>query len=227
MPSFRDLTRDAEIWESVYTLNEYGLARRLGVEDVVVDIGAHIGAFALRAAEAGAGTVLAVEPDIESFTYLKENVGRHPSLRLFNRAVWHLAGPHVVCAIPTQLHNTGGFALDRDGWQERGEVAAITFDDLVDDWPAIRLLKLDCEGAEWPILQTAKRIDRVQCIVGEYHVCHRSTFEDISPIFCDAYDKVWLKHLLIAKWGFEAKIDDANEEGLGHFRAWRPGKEVW
>ena len=33
----------------------------------------------------------------------------------------------------------------------------------------MRLLKLDCEGAEWPILLTSRRLHLIDEIVGEFH----------------------------------------------------------
>jgi hypothetical protein len=33
----------------------------------------------------------------------------------------------------------------------------------------VRLLKMDCEGSEWPLLYTSSELDRVQAVCGEYH----------------------------------------------------------
>jgi FkbM family methyltransferase len=57
----------------------------------------------------------------------------------------------------------------------RGEpVAKVAFDDIVDLMTAngrdeVRLLKLDCEGAEWPILLTSQRLHLIREICGEFH----------------------------------------------------------
>ncbi|HTG92528.1 MAG TPA: FkbM family methyltransferase [Pyrinomonadaceae bacterium] len=54
------------------------------------------------------------------------------------------------------------------------EVEKIAFDDLVDDvtkngQKRVRLLKVDCEGAEWPILLTSQRLLLIDEICGEFH----------------------------------------------------------
>ena len=53
-------------------------------------------------------------------------------------------------------------------------VRKIALDDVVDSLTnagerRIRLLKLDCEGAEWPILLTSRRLHVIDEIVGEFH----------------------------------------------------------
>jgi hypothetical protein len=68
--------------------------------------------------------------------------------------------------------NTG--SGDIFGGEAGVAAAALRFDDVPgrrdgEAPPVIDLLKLDCEGAEWPILYTARSLDRVRAIVGEYH----------------------------------------------------------
>ena len=52
-------------------------------------------------------------------------------------------------------------------------IAARAFDDLiaaaVADGRRVRLVKLDCEGSEWPILFTSRMLHLVDSICGEYH----------------------------------------------------------
>ena len=47
----------------------------------------------------------------------------------------------------------------------------ITLDTIFNEmrWPRIDLLKLDCEGSEFSILEHANCLDRVGVIVGEQH----------------------------------------------------------
>jgi hypothetical protein len=59
-------------------------------------------------------------------------------------------------------------------WGGGEPVAKLAFDDIVDavtnrGESRVRLLKLDCEGAEWPILLTSRRLDRIDEICGEFH----------------------------------------------------------
>ena len=59
-------------------------------------------------------------------------------------------------------------------WGGGEPVAKIAFDDIVDRATnrgerRVRLLKLDCEGAEWPILLTSQRLHLIGEICGEFH----------------------------------------------------------
>jgi hypothetical protein len=59
-------------------------------------------------------------------------------------------------------------------WGSGEPVAKIAFDEIVDRVTnrgehRVRLLKLDCEGAEWPILLTSQRLGLIDEICGEFH----------------------------------------------------------
>src|SRR5438105_3684382 len=60
--ALRPRTMDGDIWHSVVGHNEYRLPRRFRPTDIVLDIGAHIGAFSYAALTRGAGRVYAYEP---------------------------------------------------------------------------------------------------------------------------------------------------------------------
>ena len=67
--------------------------------------------------------------------------------------------------------NTGGGSVM---WGVGEPVQKVAFDDVVDlatnrGERRVRLLKLDCEGAEWPILLTSRRLHLIDEIVGEFH----------------------------------------------------------
>jgi hypothetical protein len=79
----------------------------------------------------------------------------------------------------------------------------------VGDGP-VRLLKLDCEGSEWPILFTSRRLQQVREIVGEYH--ERET----EWGWCGA---VRLQEFLQAQ-GFAVDVQETRD-GLGLFWAKR------
>src|SRR5262249_24229438 len=56
--------------------------------------------------------------------------------------------------------------------EEGRAVEAVAFDDVIDAVAPsgrVRLVKLDCEGAEWPILFTSRRLGLGDAILGEYH----------------------------------------------------------
>jgi hypothetical protein len=59
-------------------------------------------------------------------------------------------------------------------WGIGEPVTKVAFDAIIDEVTnhgekRVRLLKLDCEGAEWPILLTSRRLHLIDEICGEFH----------------------------------------------------------
>lgn len=154
--------------------------------DVVIDIGANIGCFALVAGRAARrGRVFAFEPDAENYELASRSVrlngfanvtvvrcavsGARGTLKLFRGA----HGP---------LHST---TPGRLGDAEiADEVPAITLPDIMDRHSIERcgFLKMNCEGAEYGILYNTppeylRRIDRIAL---EYHASAQQDKRAIS-----------------------------------------------
>ncbi len=171
-------TLDPNIVAEVLVGNEYRLPDRFAADDIVIDVGAHIGSFAVACLLRGAGRVVAFEPVPANHALLSVNLSRFGGRGEARRAaVWRSDGP------ATELHyqasadpiNTGGGTLF--GGADAGTLAvpAVPLDGVVADLLAptgrdhIRLLKLDCEGSEYPVLLTATCLGRVAEVCGEYH----------------------------------------------------------
>ena len=167
---------DALILETVGG-GEYGTIDVRG--KVVVDIGAHIGGFAMLAAEQGARRVLAYEAGEENFRLLSINASCHPAIDARRAAVWRSDrdGARVRWRASSNARNTGGgsvvactavagVALDD---ADAVPVTTVAFDAVIDELGTVDLVKIDAEGSEYPILATSRRLDRVHAIVGEYH----------------------------------------------------------
>ncbi len=172
---FRPGTRDWDIFYSVVVENEYHLPEAFGPDDVLVDIGTHIGSFALAALLRGAGRVCAFEAE----------AGNHRQacrlLRLFGdrarvhrRAVWRSDRPADVLyhtGYSDAGSNTGGGSVL---WGAGEPVPAVALDEALREVTEegrrrVRLLKLDCEGSEYPILLTSRLLHLVDAVCGEYH----------------------------------------------------------
>ena len=161
-------TWDRDIWDTVVRDNEYGLPAAFAPGDVVIDVGAHTGSFALACLLRGAAKVVCVEPHPENYKLLWGNLAPwRDRIEARQRACWPRGGD-VAMLDPLPGHaNTGRWEIA----EGRG-VTAVRLDDLIDDAPGrVRLVKLDCEGAEWEILEEAGRlIGWVDEFVGEYHL---------------------------------------------------------
>ncbi|MDY6874562.1 MAG: FkbM family methyltransferase, partial [Chloroflexota bacterium] len=150
------------------------------VEDgwTVVDIGAGVGDFAILAAYDGPDVrVYAYEPFPESYQLLIRNLTLNAisNVTAFQQAVWREAGTLALDLSggePLQIasRETGGAG---DVFAETVEVQALTLGDVLEGQGLARidLLKLDCEGAEYPILLASppEVLVRVDRIVMEYH----------------------------------------------------------
>lgn len=229
----RSGTNDAWVWQNVVHRNEYFVPESLSSEDAVVDVGLHIGSFSYLVLTRGAGRVFGFEVDRENCSLARFN------LKHFGKRVFVVQG--AVCRSdwnPKQLFfsgypflrngilNTGGGNV---GSQQGGRVVpAIPFDSIVDSivqqgYTRIRLLKLDCEGSEYPILMTSKRLHLIDEVVGEYHeLGHGADDLEIptSPIMEEKKPLgAEILRECLAKNGFAVRL--GNRVGrIGKFLAW-------
>ena len=167
-------TNDDVIYASVVTSNEYRVPADLSGA-IVVDIGMHVGAFSYLALTRNAAEVHGFEPEPFNYACAVRNLAPFARrVRLSSRAVWRsdVAAPALHFFRSPDGANTGGGTLI---WETDGPlVDAVPFDDVVDEVTGggrrrVSLLKIDCEGAEFPILLTSKRLGSIDRIVGEYH----------------------------------------------------------
>lgn len=169
-----------------YTLNKSGVAILKEVfinrnyadyfpfyqEATIVDIGAHFGYFSLFAAKnlASAARIIALEPSPANFGRLKANIEANQmnNIEAIQAAVADQNGYLDLYLGRTENHTifpTRGAAVQR--------VEALTLATLFEQFrlQQIDFLKMDCEGAEYPILlQTPSSFfDRIKTISLEFH----------------------------------------------------------
>lgn len=163
-------TQDEQAYRQVVLENEYRLPLRFKPDDQVVDVGAQIGCFAVACLERGAGHVWAFEPDPDSFKLLLHNLQRFDSSRWTARqaAVWRSDQPSARLrmiqpspALTAMTHVRGvvggpGREAIAPGEFEVDTVPlqAVLAKATQDGQCTVRLLKLDCEGSEFPLLFT-------------------------------------------------------------------------
>ena len=183
---FRNGTLDQAIFNGVVVFNEYRLPARFAPGDLVIDVGAHIGSFAQAVLSRGCQKVYCIEADRTNFEIAAENLRPHIEnghVQLVSGAAWrsdrntdelYFDGYHPFPKSFTGMEgvlNTGNGSVV---WGSGEPVATIAFDRIVDLMTnygehRVRLLKLDCEGAEWPILLTSQRLGLISEICGEFH----------------------------------------------------------
>jgi len=251
--TFRPSTLDRAVYNGVVNFNEYRLPDSFSPADIVVDIGCHIGSFAHAAITRGCRHVVGFEPDLENFTiasdHLRDDI-QQGLVRLTRAAVWRsdpnedelrFDGYHPF---PSSFPGMQGTLNTGNGsviWGEGEVVPKLAFDDVIDSLSdggqrRIRLVKLDCEGSEWPILLTSRRLHLIDEICGEFHELGGEYLEITedrtlpAPIFhhepSTKYTIEKLEHLL-SDAGFSFTYlrhhrPTGVPEGLGLFFATRP-----
>jgi FkbM family methyltransferase len=154
----------------------------------IVDVGANIGAATVwMAGRAPHARVVAVEPSPHALPLLRENVAANG---LTDRVT---IVPCAIAAAPgtVRLSAAGTSVSGRvvaDGTPPSGGddlVAARTLPSVLRDAgvETVDILKLDCEGAEFDIIETMGPADlaRVGAIVGEYHTFNGRQPRELRP----------------------------------------------
>jgi FkbM family methyltransferase len=237
--SFRPGTMDEAIFHWVHTYNGYQLPNRFAGDDIILDIGAHIGSFSYAALERGAQHVFAFEAERSNYDCAARNLkpfGARVQVR--NEAVWRSDQSVQVLSFTRshEVENTGGGNVL---WAQPGiTVKAVAFDDVIREITEggrkrVRMLKLDCETSEFPILLTSKSLHLIDSIVGEYHECQGKF--DSNPIPDHArvagVERFTIKELLhvLNSAGFDVRYArERNSRGrrtnIGPFFAHRPSR---
>ncbi len=143
----------------------------LGKGDVVLDIGAHVGIVSIYLAKRYPGIrVFAFEPVGENFIRAERNIRVNvaPGITIENKAV--TADGRMVALTGNADTNSGGASII-----SAASYAPVASHSIADVFAMFegrcKLLKIDCEGAEYEILEAAgDLLHRVDYLRGEFHV---------------------------------------------------------
>ncbi len=168
------------VYERYYRLNE-------GV--VIVDAGANIGAFSVKAAKVigDEGKVVAIEPEAGNLAFLRRNIEAN-DLRnavIVPKALWSEKGKLNLCLSATSLchsfYRDSSYGMKEiDGLQE---VQVDTLDNILKTLSIdhIDLLKMDIEGAELEAIKGMTETLRVTRNLA-IETCHVVNGKKTSPI---------------------------------------------
>lgn len=139
--------------------------------DVWLDIGANIGAFAIRAAARGVENVVAVEPIKDLVTQLHQNIllNNLENVEVVQAAVTAESVDSVTMSLSNSFSSTHRVGKIRG--RKNVVVPAIDANHMVKEWK-VNKIKMDCEGSEAEILPEllgGSSIDWIEEIVFEYH----------------------------------------------------------
>jgi FkbM family methyltransferase len=178
---------DFHMIDEIWAFRKYdAFGHRVKPGDVVVDIGANIGTFSVYAAKAcGASRVLSFEPFPENYKLLSKNVEANQlgMVTCVNQAV---AGKRGVRTLAVNSEESGSHSLVSGSSDQRIEVECCSFEDIFERFGVNKIdyLKMDCEGAEYEILENANRsrLQQIGQISMEYHHVPNRKPEDIASL---------------------------------------------
>lgn len=136
--------------------------------DCVVDVGASLGYYTLRAADhvGEGGSVYAFEPETTRYEALRKSVdinGLEQTVSVSDQPVANTSGEIHI------RERTG-----REEWATRS-ADAVTLDDVVEEFPNV--MKIDCEGLEYHVLKGAQDL---------IEDAHPDVFCEIHPTLIEA-----------------------------------------
>ena len=140
------------VFDEVVTRNCYGLSPGCFKDQLVVDVGAHMGTFAYMAHFRGqADKVICVEPNAKNYKRLDQCFGNHKGFLLHNCAASHNCEPVLIS--------------DEDNNSKVGhgsKVFGLPLEEITRGYQAYlgrAILKMDIEGSEYDVLWSAHRRD--------------------------------------------------------------------
>lgn len=162
---------ESEIKQDVYRLKRILFKK----EDVVIDIGAHVGFISIYLAKKYPFLkIYSFEPSQDNYKHFKKNIklNRVKNVKAFNKAV---SQDGRRLDMYGRLFNSGGDTIYSKKLELLGyhyhSVKSITLDDIFRTLhiKKCKVLKIDCEGSEYEILFNTKMLNRIEYFSAEFH----------------------------------------------------------
>ena len=158
---------------NLWMINEYCVEDfQIAKNDTIIDVGAHIGLFSLLVSQfCKTGKIFSFEPISDNFNLLMSNLklNHTENIHPFNLAVSkNTSSVDLFLSSDQSAHSI--FSSD----SESTTVKSISLQRIFDEnkISSCKLLKLDCEGAEYEIIDSLplEYFDKIENIAIEYHV---------------------------------------------------------
>jgi len=163
-----DFMQFATIW----LINEYSKPKfSINDDDIIIDIGSHIGMFALFASQyCKKGKIFCFEPVKENYDLLIENLkmNKISNVTTFNKAI---SGTDGGVTMFLNQDNSGHNLIEKTN--NKIQVSSISLKTFFDEniQKKCNLLKMDCEGSEYEIIESLpiSYFNDIEKIIIEYH----------------------------------------------------------
>jgi FkbM family methyltransferase len=168
-----DLRPGLAILREIYFERAYDAPFRIDPAGTVVDVGANIGVFTVVAARklVPRGQVIAIEPNPEAAAVLRQNLENNgiENVRVIEAAASTQDGQAQLYMGSTSL---GASTCSNGNGYRSLYVRTVDLSKIINATHTVDLLKLDIEGAEWPILfdPGTNMWKKIMRIAMEYHL---------------------------------------------------------
>ena len=169
----------SQVFYTVFLKREYDSFEKFKIneDDIIVDIGAHLGFFTIKAAkEAFKGVVYAFEPFSMHFRLLEENIRSNniKNVKFYNQAITDKASElSFYYTIHGDPCDTSLFKINPNEKIYEEKIQSISLKDFFQQESLERcdFLKIDCEGAEYSILMSSdsSTLNKIRKIAMEWH----------------------------------------------------------
>jgi len=203
------------------------ISQALQPGNTFVDVGANLGIMTLAAARAVGpqGKIIAFEPFEQTKRFLERTIwanGLGDLVTIHHAAVSDHAGTHEFFVGPTCGHNSL-FPLEASsttnagvsGAGNRVEVNMVRLDEVVSEATPVHLLKIDAEGAELEVLESAAKIIRAQpeiALIVEFGPSHLKRRGLTTSSWLKPFQDLGLDYKSIHP--FTGKLESTNPEML-------------
>lgn len=156
--------------------DEYGLRALSRAPRTIVDIGANIGLFARYARSLFPSAIIhAYEPSPESAAFARRNTAT-------DRTTVYVEGV-AARAGRARMRELGTSNLAQTLADAAGDIPLVSFATVIERIGGrVDLLKIDCEGAEWEIMQDPALFANVDVIRMEYHLTAGRNLSDLEAM---------------------------------------------
>ena len=170
----RTRSTDLQAFTNVWILKEYKIEGFEIIEnDVIIDVGGHIGLFALYASlKCPNGKIISIEPHPQNFLLLKENMANSKlkEIVFINKAITN-SNREIdlfIDSLDDSAHSIYG------NGKNSMKIKSTTLENIMTENQISKcnMLKMDCEGAEFEIIESLSddQLFKIEKLCFEYHL---------------------------------------------------------
>lgn len=146
--SIRWTTSDVNVFYHTFVEKEFFTPFKIDNVNFIIDAGANIGMTAILLQNLyPLASIVAIEPEINNFKYLKRNTLIYPTIKIIQKGLWH---SDTYLRISNPSDESWAFKTEEVSKENKYDIEAISIDTIMSEYEIsiIDILKIDIEGAE-------------------------------------------------------------------------------